>query len=91
MRAATVADFESAIKTIDTKSLRMFMRRMLEMTMQTGGYKENFGHATDRFVESCRNIANDPSSGRLGKLIKSLFANSKLSHLVESPVANAGD
>jgi len=91
MRTATVADFENAIKTIDTKSLRMFMRRMLEMTMQAGGYKENFGPATDRFVESCRNIANDPSSGRLGKLIKSLFANSKLSHLVASPAANPGD
>jgi hypothetical protein len=91
MRAATVADFETAIKTIDTKSLRMFMRRMLEMTMQVGGYKDNFGHATDRFVEACKNIAIDPSSGRLGKLIKSLFANSKISHLVESPVANPGD
>lgn len=55
------------------------------------GYKDNFGHATDRFVEACKNIAIDPSSGRLGKLIKSLFANSKLSHLVESPVANPGD
>jgi len=42
-------------------------------------------------VESCRNIANDPSSGRLGKLINSLFSNSKLSHLVESPAANPGD
>jgi hypothetical protein len=91
MRAATVADFETAIKTIDTKNLRMFMRRMLEMTMQVGGYKDNFGHATDRFVEACKNIAIDPSSGRLGKLIKSLFANSKISHLVESPVANPGD
>jgi hypothetical protein len=83
MRAATVADFETAIKTIDTKSLRMFMRRMLEMTIQVGGYKDNFGHATDRFVTACKNIAIDPNSGRLGKLIKSLFANSKISHLVE--------
>lgn len=53
--------------------------------------KKIFGHATDRFVEACRNIANDPSSGRLGKLIKSLFANSKLNHLMESLAANPGD
>lgn len=87
MKAATAADFEAAIRTIDIKDLRMFMRRMLEMTMQPGGYRETFGHATDRFVEACKNIVQDPNSDRLGKLIKSLFTTSKLSHLVESPIA----
>lgn len=89
MKAATVADFEAAIKTIDIKGLRLFMRRMLEMTMQPGGYREHFGHATDRFAEACKNIAQDPNSGRLGKLIKKLFADSKLSHLVEPPAVGA--
>lgn len=89
MKAATVADFEAAIKTIDIKGLRLFMRRMLEMTMQPGGYREHFGHATDRFAEACKNIAQDPNSGRLGKLIKKVFADSKLSHLVEPPAAGA--
>lgn len=89
MKAATVADFEAAIKTIDIKGLRLFMRRMLEMTMQPGGYREHFGHATDRFADACKNIAQDPNSGRLGKLIKKVFADSKLSHLVEPPAAGA--
>lgn len=89
MKAATVADFAAAIKTIDIKGLRLFMRRMLEMTMQPGGYREHFGHATDRFAEACKNIAQDPNSGRLGRLIKKLFVDSKLSHLVEPPAAGA--
>ena len=87
MKAATVADFEATIKTIDIKGLRLFMRRMMEMTMQPGGYREHFGHATDRFTDACKNIAQDPNSGRLGKLIKKMFADSKLSHLVEPPTA----
>lgn len=89
MKAATVADFEAAIKTSDIKGLRLFMRRMLEMTMQPGGYREHFGNATDRFTEACKNIAQDPNSGRLGKLIKKVFADSRLSHLVEPPAAGA--
>ena len=87
MKAATVADFDSAIRTLEINGLRLFMRRMLEMTMQPGGYREHFGQATDRFTEACKNIAQDPNSGRLGKLIKKLFADSKLSHLVEPSAA----
>ncbi|MDP3578691.1 MAG: hypothetical protein Q8R75_11705 [Methyloversatilis sp.] len=83
MKSATVEDFEATIKTIDIRRLRLFMRRMLEMTMQPGGYREHFGDATDRFSEACKNIAQDSTSGRLGKLIKRVFSDSKLSHLVE--------
>lgn len=89
MKGATVADFEATIKTIDIKGLRLFMRRMLKMNLQPGGYREHFGHATDRFAEACKNIAQDPNSGRLGKLIKMLFADSKLKHLLEPPAAGA--
>lgn len=87
MKVATAGDFEATIRNIDIKGLRLFMRRMLEMTKQSGGYREHFGHATDRFAEACKNISQDPSSGRLGDLIKSLFANAKLSHLLEPPAA----
>lgn len=89
MKAATVADFETVIKTINIKGLRLFMRRMLEMAMQPGTYQAHFGHAMDRFAEACKNIVQDPASGRLGKLIKNLFTDSKLSHLVEPPVPGA--
>ncbi|KRD13885.1 hypothetical protein ASE39_17805 [Acidovorax sp. Root267] len=89
MKAATVADFQSTIRDIDIDDLRIFMRRMLEMTMQPGGYRQHFGQATDRFVEACKNLAQDPNTGRLGKLIKTLFADSKQSHLLDGPVASA--
>jgi hypothetical protein len=84
MKETTVADFETIIKTIDTKGLSSFMRQMLEMTMQPNAYKTHFGDATDRFVSACKNIAQDSGSGRLGKLIKTLFSDAKLSHLIAS-------
>jgi len=87
MKTATVAEFEAAIKTIDIDGFRMFMPRMLKMTLQPDGYREHFGNATDHFVEACKNISQDPKSGRLGTLIKKLFTDSKLGHLVGPPAA----
>lgn len=89
MKVATVADFESIIKTIHINELRQFMRRMLEMTMQPATYQPHFGHAMDRFVEACKNIVQAPGSGRLGELIKSLFSDSKLIDLIEPPAVVA--
>lgn len=82
MKAATAADFEAIIKTIDIKGLKLFMHRMLEMRMQSGGYQSHFGTATERFVDACKNITQDPTLSRLTNLIKNLFSNAKLSHLL---------
>jgi hypothetical protein len=74
MKQATSADFELAIREMsDLDDLRRFMRRMIEMTLQRETYDSFFGTATNRFVEACRTIANDPLSPRLASLIKRLF------------------
>ncbi|RYD47028.1 MAG: NTPase KAP, partial [Verrucomicrobiaceae bacterium] len=70
MRRATAADFEAAIRDMeDLDKLRRFMRRMIEMRLQREMYESHFGTATERFVEACRNIANDAASPRLAGLI----------------------
>jgi hypothetical protein len=78
MKRATAADFESAIRNMEIEKLRRFMRRMIEMRLQRQTYDPHFGTATERFVEACRTIANDPSSSRLAGLIKLLFARTAL-------------
>ncbi|WP_429295806.1 P-loop NTPase fold protein [Paraburkholderia atlantica] len=78
MKTATAADFESTIRGLDIDNLRLFMRRMLDMTIQRQNYDPHFGSATDCFTEACRNVASNPSSGRLGKLIKRLFKEANL-------------
>jgi hypothetical protein len=78
MKGATAADFESTIRNMEIDKLRRFMRRMIEMRLQRQTYDPSFGMATERFVEACRIIANDPSSSRLAGLIKRLFAGTAL-------------
>lgn len=78
LKSATAADFESAIRNMEIEKLRRFMRRMIEMHLQRQNYDTHFGTATERFVEACRTIANDPDSGRLAGLIKRLFAGTAL-------------
>lgn len=80
MKRATADDFESAIRKMDIEDLPKFMRRMIQMRLQRGTYDQHFGHATDRFMEACRTIANDQrsESDRLAKLMKRLFAKTAL-------------
>lgn len=85
MKAATAADFESTIQSLDVDDLRFFMRRMLEMRRQRQTYDLHFGMATERFVDACRNIANAPDSNRLGSLVKRLFNDARMNAELASP------
>lgn len=89
MKGATAADFESAIRNMEIEKLRRFMRRMIEMRLQRQTYDRHFGHATERFVEACRAIANDPASSRLAGLIKRIFAGTALASELVLPQAQA--
>lgn len=89
MKGAKAADFESAIRNMEIENLRRFMRRMIEMRLQRQAYDPHFGTATDRFVEACRTIANDPASSRLAGLIKRLFAGTALASELALPQAQA--
>jgi hypothetical protein len=83
MKTATVADFETTIRTLEIEDLRAFMRRMLEMRIQRQTYDAHFGSATDRFTDACRNIVRDSKSERLGKLIQRLFDDAKIGSQME--------
>ena len=78
MKRATAADFETAIRNMDIDHLRRFMRRMIEMRLQRQTYDQHFGTATERFVEACRNLANDATSSRLASVVKRLFEGTPL-------------
>ena len=87
MRRATAAEFESAIRSMEIITLRKFMRRMIEMSLQYQTYERHFGAATSRFVEACRSIANDQGSPRLARLVKGIFENAALASQLEQPSA----
>ncbi|WP_207915132.1 hypothetical protein [Paralcaligenes ureilyticus] len=87
MKGATSADFEFAIRNMEIEKLRRFLRRMIEMRLQRQTYDLHFGTATERFVDACRSIANDPASSRLAGLIKRLFAGTTLASELVLPQA----
>ncbi len=91
MKRATAADFQSAIRTMNVEDLPKFMRRMIQMRLQRCTYDSHFGHATERFVEACRAIANDqaPGSERLSSLIKRLFRGSAIEQELNPPQPSA--
>ena len=89
MKGATAADFESTIRNMEIDKLRRFMRRMIEMRLQGQTYDPHFGTATERFVEACRTIANDPASSRLAGVVRRLFAGTALASELASPQAQA--
>jgi len=78
MKRATVEDFDAAIRGMDIDTLRRFMRRMIEMSLQRATYDAHFGTATQHFIEACRAISNDANSPRLAVLIKKLFERTAL-------------
>lgn len=82
MKAATVSDFESAIRTLEMPHFRRFMRKMLDLSGRREKYLSGFGSAMDHFATACRNIINDASVPRLARLIEGLFADAKLEALL---------
>jgi hypothetical protein len=87
LKAATVQDFETIIRTLDVDDLRLFMCRFLEMCVQPGSYVQHFGAATNRFMDACKSIHNDPTVPRLAMLVETLFKSSKLEAHLALPVA----
>jgi hypothetical protein len=82
-QSATVHDMEIIIRKGAIPDMRFFLAKMLDLCTNKESYERHFGSAMDNFIQACKNIAQDPQSGRLGKLVEKLFADSKLESLLE--------
>jgi hypothetical protein len=88
LKSATIQDMEAIIRTSEVPDLKLFMGKMLELYANKQNYEQHFGTAMDNFVQACRKISNDPSAGRLSKLITVLFADSNLTVALNSQEHN---
>lgn len=84
MKSATVHDMETIIRTSTIQDMRLFMLKMLDLCNNKDTYEKHFGSAMDNFVQACKKIIEDPQSGRLGKLVTRLFADSKIAYMLET-------
>jgi hypothetical protein len=56
---------------------------MMDFLTKKSVYGNEFGDGADKFAEACRNIVNAQDAVRLGKLIKVLFEDAKVSSLLD--------
>ncbi len=82
MRNVTSADFDTLLKNLPTSDLKHLLYQMLDFLQNKSVYCNDFGVGMDQFTVACRDIVNDPASGRLGRLIRSLFEEANLSALL---------
>lgn len=82
MKTATVAQFESTIKTLDPPDLKLFLLRFVDLCVNERAYVAHFGSAMEHFTFACRNIVSDTAHPRLARILKMVFEEANLaSHL----------
>lgn len=84
MAAATAADFERELRNLGVDDFQAFTKKMNEMLVAKQQYVPHFGGAMDRYAEACASIVADPTSGRLGPLVKTLLERAGLGMLLLS-------
>lgn len=84
MKRVTVADFEELFDSSTQDDVRTVIRKMTEFTASKDRYERHFGGAMDVFVEACKKVIREQAYGRLGAIIKSVFASAGIAHLLET-------
>ena len=82
MRAATIDDFETAMRTLKGNDFKLFVLKSLDILENNQMYEEHFGQAGMNFLEACRRIASTEKENRFGRLFRTLFAESKVPELL---------
>ena len=83
LSAASIGDFEHALRTLDSDSFRMFSTELVQRLLHKDQFPK-FGSAMDNFAEACRNIVTGPEPGRLAQILQQLFESYGLSGLLTS-------
>lgn len=78
MRRATAKDFEDAMRSLKGHELKLFMLKNLDIVEHGETYDRHFGEARLRFLEACRAVCESGDSPRLVKIVRKLFADSKV-------------
>ena len=89
MRAATIDDFETAMRTLKGRDFKLFVLKGLDILEQNQMYENHFGQAGMNFLEACRRIVRVEEENRFGRLLRTLFAESKVPALLAEGVIEA--
>lgn len=82
MRAATIDDFETAMRSLKGQNFKLFLLQSLDILEQPEMYGRHFDQAGVNFLEACRRIVRAEKDSRFGRLLRMLFAESKVPALL---------
>lgn len=82
VKAATIDDLETAMRTLKGRDFKLFVLESLDILEQHEMYEKHFGQAGMNFLEACRRIVRAEKENRFGRLLRTLFAESKVPALL---------
>ncbi|WP_143713526.1 hypothetical protein [Variovorax sp. RO1] len=82
MRASTIDDFETAMRTLKGRDFKLFVLKSLDILEKNQMYENRFGQAGMNFLEACRRIVRVEKENRFGRLLRTLFAESEVPMLL---------
>jgi hypothetical protein len=82
LKAATVEDFIAAMRTLKGHDFKIFILKSLDILEQGQMYEKHFGNAGNNFLEASRRIVSTEASSRFGRLLQTLFTESKVPALL---------
>ena len=91
MKRSTVEEYVDTIRALDGHSFKLFLLKNLDILEHGETYDRHFGEARHRFLEACRRICAEDPESRLSKLLKALFAESKVPTLLNPPASEQAD
>lgn len=82
MRSITPAAYEEAILAASGRELRLLLLQGMDFVKNRAMYEAHFGGGVQAFIDACQAIfAREPNS-RIGRLVRTLFAEAKMEALI---------
>ena len=70
------------MRTLKGREFKLFVLKSLDILEQNQMYENHFGQAGMNFLEACRRIVKAEKENRFGRLLRTLFAESKVPALL---------
>jgi hypothetical protein len=87
MRSITPVAYEAAILAASGRALRLLLLQSMDFVKNRAMYEAHFGGGVQAFIDACQAIfAREPTS-RIGRLVRTLFADAKMEALIAAGAA----
>lgn len=83
MKRATAREFEDSMQSLKGNDFKLFMLKNLDILEHRATYEPHFGEASQRFLEACRSVVSTNANPRLARVVRQLFAESKVARALE--------